>query len=262
MPMPNSAFNNPYLNSSTLTDEQKKQMMLQAQGQIPGMPSGLITQAAMNNAPNALPTLPGPPQSPASIAAAQQANAMEAPWANKMAPPPLGFGTRPGAPMSPGDIAAAGAPGAPPMTMPNVPGAPPPPRQTPGWMNALIGGMAGAGIGGQSGTGWGMGAGAGAGVGLGALANWLKQRREGSKQRRPFDEAEAAPALAKGGLIQARKPRPPKPLATLVRMAAGGAAKERQGYPRTTPPKKGSNPFKGIARGGGKATRGMNFKSS
>lgn len=262
MPMPNSAFANPYMNSAMLTDEQKKQMLLQAQGQIPGMPGGHITQAAMDNAPSALPMLPGPPQSAASIAASQQANALENPWAAKMAPPPLGFGTRPGVPQTPAEIAAAGAPGAPVVPGPQMPGAPPPPKQTPGWYNALIGGMAGAGIGGQSGTGWGMGAGAGVGVGLGALANWMKNKREQPK-RRPFDESGLpgpAPAFATGGLIKARKPLAPKPLATVVRMAAGGAAKERLGYPRTTPPKKLSNPFKGIARGGGKATRGMQFK--
>lgn len=253
---------NPYLNSDNLTDEQKQRLLMQARGGIPGMPSGLITQAAMNAAPNALPTLPGPPQSPASIAAQQQASMLEAPWQKQAALPPLSYGTLPGAPPTPSSIVAAGAPGAPVVAPPVITAARPAsgPKPASPWLSMLLGAMGGGGIGGQTGMGLGMGA----GIGLGALAGWLKNRRE----KQIWDEKNPAPPatpMATGGVVRAQpkpKPRPQKPLATVVRMAAGGAAKQRHGYPRTTAPRKLTNPFKGIARGGGKATRGMNFKSS
>lgn len=90
-------------------------------------------------------------------------------------------------------------------------------------------GAAGTGLaamGDQGNTAAGLGAGVGAGSAM--LANYLKDRRG----RKNIGTSQ----FAKGGV---------------VRLAQGGAAKERKNYPNTTKP-----------RGMGKATRGHNFKGS
>ena len=87
-------------------------------------------------------------------------------------------------------------------------------------------GLVGLGLG--AGTGSPIAAGVGAGVG--ALGQYMKDRRK---------RVPTTTAFAQGGV---------------VRMAAGGAAKERKNFPNTTPPKKGGKRGMGAAtRGAGKA---------
>ena len=214
-----------FLNNPYLTEEQKRQM---ASGQ------------RLQNFPAPAPVLP--PALPTTAA-----SPMEAQWQNKMAPPPLTFGGVPGAEgMSQAAMVQAGALGAPPPgRAPMMPGAPPPQKGNPMWYDAMTKGMGMAGIGAATGSPIGLGVGAG----LGVLSEFMKRRREQAANR-PFSER-----MSVGGLIK-QKPREP------IRLAAGGAAKQRQGYPRTVAPKVKGNPFLGSAKGGGKATRGMKFKTT
>lgn len=245
-----------------MNEEQQRRLLLdKARGGIPGLPAGLITNQAMNLAPPVqLPQLrnmaPAPP-TPAQLAAAQNMTAgTEGTWGQAMALPALTMGGRPGPMQSMGQMTAAGAAGAPPAgpppMMPGAPAAAAAARQNPAWYDAMTSGIVGGSIGALGQSPWGVGVGAG----LGALAAYMKRRRD---TPRPMDEKlPAVVPMRTGGLV---KPRPKiSPLATVVRMAAGGAAKERLGYPRTSPPKKGANPFSGKSKGGGKATRGLNFK--
>lgn len=211
---------------------------------------------------------------PGVAAAAQQmGNAMQG-----LGPAPKPFlmpGQAPGAP-DPASAAAAAAFGGPGAAVPGQPGlfggampGPPPPQVAgppPGPPPALadqirqqylamqkapmqqadvpmnkagmlVNAMAGAGLGGAAAQSPG---GLAAGAGLGLLAQHLKDRRS----RKNLGTAQ----FKEGGV---------------VRMAMGGAGKERKNYPKTvSPPKKNSlaNPI--TAKGMGKATRGYSFKGS
>lgn|SRR5262245_10771008 len=120
--------------------------------------------------------------------------------------------------------------------------------QTPGlgWRGALRN----AALGGAAGVPGG-GAGMLAGVGAGLAAALAKKRVRG------FAEGGHVCHCQEQAEEEERAPKPKR----AVRMAAGGAAKERRGYPKTIkPPGKKSEPpplsGKSIARGMGKATRG------
>lgn len=238
--------------------------------------------------------LPPPPMAGAMAApqrqAMQQANleaAMtEAPWVNQMQQPPMMAGGVPGAqgmneaaamhaaalaanapggtpvaapanmPPNPMIALDAGAAGAPPVAPPRMPGFTDPRKQQMGPKQQMLRNMM---LGGGIGSATNSGIGVGVGAGLGGLATYLASRKKSPV---------GATRNAKGGVIEAspgkppvKKPAPkPKPgnRPPAIKMAAGGAAKERKGFPNTIPPPRmKGNP---IMRGMGKATRGHSFK--
>jgi hypothetical protein len=150
-----------------------------------------------------------------------------------------------------------------------------PPQRMGAGQEYLRDAMLGAGIGASSGSGLGTAVGGGAGL-LAAYMNRRRQQRAGGgvvgksaeagEKKKPKKEEKKPPKK------QVPKSQRGKPAAksadNTLRLAGGGAAKQRLGYPRTRPPKKNlGNPLSGKSvalksRGGGLAKRGMGFKGS